>query len=339
MIALFFSFAYFIAAVLIAIMTGRIANSSLRAIQVIFSDRAIVSVIAGQVRLQIRVFDADARHPVVEAHVRVYVVMKDKPVPRQLRLIQPSDDQGARLLLSLPQVICHHIDLYSPLHPPKRDNPTLSVRNGIDLRQVDSLTCNREEVVCPVCSESYGTFERWVRHTKYQQIVEREDEIPVKGSHLEIKAQQLEINTFKPSRNLQAIESHFLQDVSELICVVEGIDPLTSGSFSAVQSYTKDNIVWQNGAIFHPCISAESDCYEVDLDRFHEVIQRPGERHRELSSRPHDMFFHVERSNLPAHAPSLKFFRRNGTVRRNGDSNRTSSLRSDSRAPVDNLPK
>ncbi|GKY94723.1 hypothetical protein MPSEU_000437800 [Mayamaea pseudoterrestris] len=295
--AVFFqtTFSLLFNACLIAIVTGRIANSSLRAIQVIFSDKAIVSVMAGQVRLQIRVFDADARHPVVEAHVRLYAVMKDKPVPRPLRLIQPNDDQGAKMLLSLPQVICHHIDLYSLLHPPKPDNPTNAVRNGLDLRQADSLTCTREEVVCPVCSETYGTFERWVRHVQFNQIVEREDEIPVKGSHLEVKPEELNLNRYKPSSNLHAMQTHFEQEVSEVICVVEGIDPLTSGSFAAVHSYRKEDIFWQNGAVFHPCISAEADSYTVDLDRFHEIITKSGGRQQQLSIRPHDMFFAIER--------------------------------------------
>ena len=314
---------------LIAITTGRIANSSLRAIQVIFSDKAIVSVMAGQLRLQVRVFDADARHPVVEAHVRLYAVMKEKPVPRQLRIIQPNDDQGARMLLSLPQVVCHHIDLYSLLHPPKLDNPTLALRHGVDLRQVDSATCNREEVVCPVCSETYGTFERWVRHVQFQQVVEQIDEIPVRGSHLAIEQEELDLNKYKPSTNLEAMEAHFAREVSEIIVMVEGIDPLTSGTFCAVHSYRKEDIVWHKTAVFHPCITPESDSYTVDLDRFHEIIKTAGGRQQQLSIRPHDMFFNLDRR---LRKPSLKGLREKG---RSLHSNRSAS----ETIPDESLPR
>jgi len=52
----------------------------------------------------------------------------------------------------------HHIDVYSILHPA---TPTPVSASGLILRQVDSATANREEVVCPVCGEGYGTHDRW----------------------------------------------------------------------------------------------------------------------------------------------------------------------------------
>jgi hypothetical protein len=280
-------------ALLIGVILARIATSENRSVQVVFSNKAIVSLMNGQVRFQIRVFDVDAKHPVVEAHVRLYAVKKDRPVPRPLRTIQPNDELNGMLFLSLPQVICHHIDLYSILHPPRIDNP-LDNNFGLNLRQVDSSTCNREEVICPICSESFGTHDRWVRHVQYLQLVERKDEFPVEGSHLAIRQQELDLDRFKPTKNLTVIKQHFLREISEVICVVEGIDPLTSGTFTALHSYMSTDIIWENGALFHPCISAESDLFRVDLDRFHQIDRKPDGRQQQMSIRPHDGFVFEE---------------------------------------------
>ncbi len=69
-------------------------------------------------RLQIRIYDLDPTHPVVEAHVRIYAWTKHQPVPRPLRLLQPNDETGALLFMSMPVVVTHHVDAYSMLHPP-----------------------------------------------------------------------------------------------------------------------------------------------------------------------------------------------------------------------------
>ena len=101
------------------------------------SRNAIVNISDnGQVRFQVRIFDIDASHPVVEAHVRLYVVNKFRPVPRPLRVLQPNDELGAVLILSLPTVVTHHVDVYSMLHPPTEDQPLHPF--GLVLRQADS---------------------------------------------------------------------------------------------------------------------------------------------------------------------------------------------------------
>lgn len=92
-------------AIMFAFFYSRVARCDARAVQVIFSDKAIVSINRGQMRFQARVFDVDARLPVVEAHVRMYAVMKNKPVPRPLRLLQPNDELGGMLFLSMPTVV------------------------------------------------------------------------------------------------------------------------------------------------------------------------------------------------------------------------------------------
>jgi hypothetical protein len=104
-------------AFLFAFFYTSLAKSSARGIQVLFSNKAIVSTEGDQVRLQIRIYDLDPTHPVVEAHVRLYAWTKHRPVPRPLRLLQPNDELGALLYMSMPTVVTHHIDTYSMLHP------------------------------------------------------------------------------------------------------------------------------------------------------------------------------------------------------------------------------
>ena len=79
----------------------------------------------------------------------------------------------------------------------------------------------------------------------------------------------------------------------EIICVVEAIDPIMSGTFQAIQSYTLDDIVFD--AEFAPCVltdtesgpkdigwlsrwfvgrSAVGRSVKVDLDSFHKVEKR-----------------------------------------------------------------
>ena len=128
-----------------------------RGAQVVVANNAIVSVVDGQIRFQVRAYDVDAAHPVIEAHIRMYAVTKGRPVPRPLRILQPDDELGGMLFLSVPTVVSHQVDVYSILHPPV-ETPIRPC--GLLLRSVDSETCNREEMICPVCGESYGTYER-----------------------------------------------------------------------------------------------------------------------------------------------------------------------------------
>lgn len=77
-------------AFLTAFLFSRMARCDTRGAQVIFGKQAVVSVgDHGQVQLQIRCYDSDAKHPIVESHVRLYVILKDRPVPRLLRVIHP----------------------------------------------------------------------------------------------------------------------------------------------------------------------------------------------------------------------------------------------------------
>ncbi|GKY94735.1 hypothetical protein MPSEU_000438900 [Mayamaea pseudoterrestris] len=291
----------FFNAFLIGVIISRISNSANRSVQCMFSKKAIVSMIGGQLRFQFRVFDLDSRHPVVEARVKLFAVTKDRPVPRPLRTLQPNDELGGMLFLSLPQVVSHHIDSYSLLHPPVSRDPALTDEHhgpiyhhnnhGLVLRQADSATCSRKEVICSICGATHSTHERWARHVEYMQMMERQEDFPTEGTHLSISSQEVNVDRYQPMQNMAVLESHYLDNISEVICVVEGIDPLTSGTFTALYSYRATDIVWDDGAMFSPCLRVEKDLFRVDLNRFHGITIKPKGRLQQLSLRLHDSFF------------------------------------------------
>lgn len=270
-------------AFLLAFLYARFGRSETRSNQVINSRKALVSCVDGQVRFQVRLFDADAQHPVVEAHVRMYCVMNHRPVPRPLRLIQPDDELGGMLFLSFPTIVSHHIDLYSLMHPPTEVPFGSMTPSGLVLRQVDGSTANRDDVICPVCGESYGTIKRWKNHIRYQQIVEAKDDYPVAGTHLSLDLADIEMNTdtMEATNDIAELKEYFRKSVSEIICVVEGIDPLQSGTFQSLQSYRFEDIVWDANSVFAPCMTVTGGSrqkqkgeriFQVDLDRYHDIM-------------------------------------------------------------------
>lgn len=272
-------------AFLLAFFYSRLAKSESRAIQVVFSDKCVIRLSdRGNILCQFRVYDVDNGHGVVEAHVRLYALLKHKdtdghPRMEQLRLISPNDELGAVLFLNIPTVVTHEVDYYSPLNRNRNDNkskmntdPSKKFRlssGGLLLREVDSITGNREEIMCPVCGETYGDFVRLRKHVKYQQLCEKKDDIPVQGSHrdLEVDRDIPRQSSTRPS--IESVQQNLA--LQELICVVEGIDPLTSGTFQALHSYMPEDIEWNS--TFVPCFTSTTalDATFVDLLLFHQT--------------------------------------------------------------------
>jgi len=264
-------------AFLFAFFFARIARSESRAIQVVFSDKCVVrETERGTLVWQVRVYDVEAGHGIVEAHVRLYALLKHKdaeghPKMEQLRIVSPNDDLGAVLFLNIPTLVTHEMDYYSPLYANdafrnKCDAYRLS-SGGLMLREVDSVTGNREEIMCPVCGETYGDFRRLRKHVRYNQMTEKKDEIPIKGSHQQLNIDDIPKQPDRPS----LVHCRNNLPLQELICVVEGIDPLTSGTFQALHSYMPEDIEW--GCRFVPCLTSTTalDATCVDLELFHKI--------------------------------------------------------------------
>ena len=192
-----------------------------------------------------------------------------------LRILIPNDDLAGVLFLSLPSQVVHAIDGYSPLCPKaqsKCEASTTVPSDGLHLRQVDSTTNSRDDVICPVCGEGYGTVERLITHGKYQKMAETADGYPYHGSHREVDWNEWRDLVKKSATwTIQQLEAYFRSAISEIVCVVEGIDPLASGTFQALHSYQIEDICF-GSAHFADCVclNREGQCV-VDLDFFHRI--------------------------------------------------------------------
>lgn len=259
-------------AFLLAFFYSLLSKSEFRSTQIIFTNKLLINVIDSNTSIEgnrayvrIQCYDIDSAHPLVEAHARMYVLdYKLKLHP--LRLMDPNDDLGGVLYPSVPADIVHHIDCHSPLFP--RRLPFVEKSHGLVLRSIDSLTGNRDEIVCPVCGEAYGTYERLKKHIEYNAMVETKEGYPRGKSHA-----GLELPPMQPL-TLDKVRGHIEKTLSEIIVVVEAIDPQLSGTFQSLQSYKYGDIVF--GAEFAPCMSTNSEGTEltVDMQQFHKTCKK-----------------------------------------------------------------
>ena len=64
----------------------------------------------------------------------------------------------------------------------------------------------------------------------------------------------------------------------KVLALVEGIDPINSGTFQALQSYRYEDIVWEPHSQFAPCLTVvdkpnrKEQIYSVDLERYHDIV-------------------------------------------------------------------
>ena len=148
-----------------------------------------------------------------------------------------------------------------------------------------------------------------MNHVRYNKLMDRDTGLPVEGSHLSIPDSELISKAAVPITDIEALQKFFEDDMAEILCVVEGIDPVMSGTFQALQSYGKDDIVWDKGAYFRPCLNVHGSKIEIDLDDFHEVEHENASfrsdkqknssssflskrrRNKMVSRRRHDSFF------------------------------------------------
>lgn len=220
---------------------------------------------------QFRVTDVDAANPVVEAHVRIYAKKESKMY--HMRTYSPDDDMGGVLFLSWPNTISHEIDVHSPLYPPfakKKEKKYRLASGSLNLRNADSYTGSVEQFCCPVCSEVYGDMDRLRNHVKFNQLIESSDDIPIEGSH-----QAYSIETDFPTPTPPTLAELKASFPDEVICVVEGIDRIASGTFQALQSYTLSEMEF--GGEFKDCLFFSKNKTIMDLSQFHTVERAPEE--------------------------------------------------------------
>ena len=217
----------------------------------------------------------------MEAHARMYV-LDHKLKMHPLRLADPNDDLGGVLYPSVPSDIVHLIDHHSVLSP-RSKCPLIESSNGLTLRSVDSHTGNRDEIICPICGEAYGTYKRLQKHIDYNAMIESTTSttennfiFPKGKSHIDFIVPKIEPLTLEEVRN------HIEHTLSEIIVVVEAIDPQLSGTFQSLQSYKYNDIVF--GAEFTNCMSSKDGIFCVDMKRFHKTCSQSSSIHSTDSS-------------------------------------------------------
>lgn len=229
-------------ALVIAIVYTRISRGNTRASSICFTQKAIISQLNGHCYFMFQVCDF-RKHQLCEAHVRVYGVQHTETTggvnfqTRSMRLQHPDDELGGMLLLALPQLVVHRIDAWSPLCPPEYRS-------------------------CPGGNHATGFTNPW-------DVVQRANDIDTGN-------REIMPGTARPaSPDLQAVTEYLAQAHIEIICLVEGIEPATSGTLQAQCSYMMEDIAFN--ASFQPCVSRSHDgACQVDLDAFHELTTDPG---------------------------------------------------------------
>jgi hypothetical protein len=110
-------------------------------------------------------------------------------------------------------------------------------------------------------------------------LIEQYDQWPTtKMSHLSITYSILDevTNMNNSTTDIVSIEQYFQQNVSEIIVIVEGIEPTISGSFSAMQSYRYEDIVFERNAYFRPCIRKRITMRNHNQHEDHIMTSSPG---------------------------------------------------------------
>lgn len=152
-------------AVAIGLLFLRMSRGRKRGKTIIFSDKAVIRRVRGCPHLLFRIGEL-RRNFIIEATVRVYCVRHERYpvqhqrdnqecsssietthfVTRHVSLAHPDETTGSHLLMSIPQVIVHKMDLASPLTPPR---PTWFDADGNQhndsVKKYDSLARNEKQ--------------------------------------------------------------------------------------------------------------------------------------------------------------------------------------------------
>ena len=264
-------------AFMFAFFFSQLSKSEKRSVQLVYSNKLVIGVKEGsndnKVYASVRCYDLDSSYPLVEAHARMYLLdhkLKLKP----LRLVDPDDDHGGMMHPSMPQEIVHEIDHHSALSPIRGRMPfvipegTAQAQSGsvkLPLRSIDSVTGGRNEIACPVCGDTFPTYELLKKHADWNKMIEEKDGYPVESSHRSFVMP----DDITPI-SLSEVQKHIEQTLSEIVVVVEAIDPQLSGTFQSLQSYKYENIEF--GAEFENCMNVNNSKHiVVDMQKFHKI--------------------------------------------------------------------
>ena len=189
----------FIQGFILGVVLLRIQRADRRANQIVFTDKAAVLCVRGRFFLTFQALDLQGEKPLINASVRMVACLHDASPElhqaafwqtRAMRVTRPDDEIGGKLWLTVPAVVVHEIDAWSPLAPPELtqapQRPEASVPNRFPQppqRALDGRIGSRTQALCPVCGAGMPTDAALRRHIAYFALEELERGRPPKFGH------------------------------------------------------------------------------------------------------------------------------------------------------------
>eukprot|EP01029_Cantina_marsupialis_P032513 TRINITY_DN9957_c0_g1_i1.p1 TRINITY_DN9957_c0_g1~~TRINITY_DN9957_c0_g1_i1.p1 ORF type:complete len:147 (+),score=46.19 TRINITY_DN9957_c0_g1_i1:182-622(+) len=137
------------------------------------------------------------------------------------------------------------------------------------LRQIDADTHSRDDQVCGICGESFGTYEQLFNHTNYNVALEELEMPEIKIRHKKIPPPAKPIS---PNIQIKQVLDRMKAKKMEIVVVLEGIDPPTSCTIQARHSYCIEDMLVNHE--FAQCVyhsSNKDDHLIMDFEHFHNV--------------------------------------------------------------------
>eukprot|EP00051_Salpingoeca_urceolata_P001919 m.45168 g.45168 ORF g.45168 m.45168 type:complete len:405 (-) comp11760_c0_seq1:124-1338(-) len=233
-------------ALFMGLIYGRLARPGTKAASVVFSSKAVVRCVNNRLHFCFRVCQS-SQAPMVEAQVRCYALRHAGATVQTaaMRIWQPDDDLGSYLFLSLPSLVLHSVDAWSPLIPPgtfagDRVDPSCSKRlPHVLCRGFESEINSRTDTTKGRCK-------------------------PPKGQPGVLPGGALQ------GLDRAALRAYWEDTRLEVLVLVEAVDALTACSVQARYSYTADDIEFDK--IFAPCCTEVANGCEVDFVSFQQLL-------------------------------------------------------------------
>jgi len=197
-----------------------------------------------------------------------------------MRLELPDDNLGAPTMLIVPQVIAHRVDSFSPMLGANRaTSGFVGGNHALDAmvqqthlaplqRTSEAFTGSRDGCWCQACGASYPGEEQLRKHVEFTAAQEEGNATKV-GPHISLQRNWTAGPSAGTFRSLleDRMQTHHL----EVVCIVEGVDAVTSNSVQARHSYTVDDISWD--CDFAPCTTAGGGHrLAIDFAKFHNLV-------------------------------------------------------------------
>jgi hypothetical protein len=253
----------FASSILFGIVLTRVSRGDQRARTVAFSDKAIVRACAvdGELYLVLRVAEMRS-HQLCQAYVHAYAMCDSGDVIGDTASATEGSSVHAlpmalqhpdgEMMLVTPCFIVHRLDWKSPLMPanPAPGSSAVGEQLTPDLPQLLRALQAQPSIEVPV---------RGARDSPRIRSPEGCDS----PTSPEATVTQLR-------RRLQMVKEHMIKCNAEVLILIEGVDPTTSSTVQARQSYTVDDICWD--ATFVPCARRQpSGGILVDFENLHAV--------------------------------------------------------------------